>query len=206
MNVRKVPAASGDYLPIARSSSAPSVRPRSRSARVLSIALSRSADWSAPAWSGRCHDGGCRSATPTSAAAAATPAFLPGPSASQQAVRRRGCSRRVLRNLGDRGTEWERTGRRFAPPGVLIAARGPAGDFPRAVARRAVDPRDVTPRAGIPCGRSSAGRLVGDDALERARAPLVELEAARQRLEPHLQVLDLDAGRVISITRLCITS
>ena len=36
-------------------------------------------------------------------------------------------------------------------------------------------------------------RLVDDDALERPCAPLVEVEPAGQRLDAHLEVLDLDA-------------
>ena len=45
--------------------------------------------------------------------------------------------------------------------------------------------------------------LVDDGALERARAPLVELEPARQRLDAHLQVLDLDARCASSRPRGC---
>ena len=54
--------------------------------------------------------------------------------------------------------------------------------------------------AGRPvCGRGGGlprrpgARPVLHDAFQRARAPLVEIHPARQRLEPHLQVPVLDA-------------
>ena len=43
------------------------------------------------------------------------------------------------------------------------------------------------------CGVGRFGRLVDHDAFECAGAPLVELEAARQRFHTHLEVLHLDA-------------
>src|SRR5262249_50962199 len=47
--------------------------------------------------------------------------------------------------------------------------------------------------AGGRLQRRDGSRTVLHDAFERARAPLVEVEPARHRLEPHLQALHLDA-------------
>jgi hypothetical protein len=76
----------------------------------------------------------------------------------------------------------------ITPPSAAPApARAPLGLFVVAACA-----------AGRRLQRRHDARAVLHDALQGAGAPLVEVQAARHRLEPHLQVLDLDpqAGRL----------
>ena len=117
--------------------------------------------------------------------------------------RRRSWRNRCGRGAAARAPDGAGAALSLVPLSVVPRSLVPLPLIPRALVPAALVPRPSIVAAVFLAARLLAGRrlqrrhgagAVLHDPFERARAPLVEIEPARHRLEPHLQALHLDAG------------